>query len=41
MPQGAAGIVEGDYRSIGKTDLICVSVGGEGREFVGLSLCEI
>ncbi|KRT85660.1 hypothetical protein AMK59_441, partial [Oryctes borbonicus] len=30
MPHGMAGIVEGDYRSIGKTDLICVSVDGEG-----------
>lgn len=32
MPQGAAGIAEGDYRSIGKTDLICVSVEGEGTK---------
>lgn len=31
MPQGVAGLVEGDYRSIGKTDLICVSVEGEGK----------
>lgn len=33
MPQSAAGIVEGDYRSIGKTDLICVSTEGEGVYF--------
>lgn len=31
MPQGAAGIVEGDYRSVGKADLICVSTDGEGK----------
>lgn len=30
MPHGIAGIVEGDYRSVGKADLICVSVEGEG-----------
>lgn len=30
MGHGCAGIVEGDYRSVGKTDLICVSVEGEG-----------
>lgn len=30
LTHGAAGIVEADYRAIGKTDLICVSVEGEG-----------
>lgn len=27
---GIAGVVEGDYRSIGKSDVICVSSDGEG-----------
>lgn len=30
LGHGAAGIVEADYRGTGKTDLICVSVEGEG-----------
>lgn len=30
MSSGVAGIVDGDYRSMGKTDLICVSSEGEG-----------
>lgn len=30
MNSGLAGIVEGDYRSNGKTDLICISMEGEG-----------
>ncbi|KAG5882214.1 hypothetical protein JTB14_024725 [Gonioctena quinquepunctata] len=33
LNSGIAGIVEGDYRSIGKTDLICVSSEGEVRGF--------
>ncbi|KAK9738481.1 Ciliary BBSome complex subunit 2, N-terminal [Popillia japonica] len=33
MPHGIAGIVEGDYRSIGKADLICVSIEGEVRGY--------
>lgn len=31
LPQSIAGIIEGDYRSIGKADLICVSSEGEGN----------
>ena len=31
MPHGIAGIVEGDYRSVGKNDLICISSEGEGK----------
>lgn len=30
MACGVSGIVEGDYRSIGKSDLICISSEGEG-----------
>ncbi|XP_048518125.1 Bardet-Biedl syndrome 2 protein homolog, partial [Dendroctonus ponderosae] len=30
MPSSLAGIVEGDYRSMGRNDLICVSTEGEG-----------
>nr|CAH7736700.1 unnamed protein product [Callosobruchus chinensis] len=33
MGAGIAGIVEGDYRSVGKNDLICVSTSGEVRGF--------
>ncbi|CAG9764410.1 unnamed protein product [Ceutorhynchus assimilis] len=33
MCAGVAGIVEGDYRSMGKTDLICVSTEGEVRGY--------
>lgn len=33
LTHSAAGIVEADYRGIGKTDLICVSVEGEGTTF--------
>ncbi|CAG9855973.1 unnamed protein product [Phyllotreta striolata] len=33
MNCGLSGIVEGDYRSIGKTDLICVSSEGEVRGY--------
>nr|XP_023024753.1 Bardet-Biedl syndrome 2 protein homolog [Leptinotarsa decemlineata] len=33
LNSGVSGIVEGDYRSIGKTDLICVSSGGEVRGY--------
>ncbi|XP_030766651.1 Bardet-Biedl syndrome 2 protein homolog [Sitophilus oryzae] len=33
MGAGVAGIVEGDYRSIGKNDLICISVDGEVRGY--------
>lgn len=32
LNSGVAGIIEGDYRSIGKTDLICVSTEGEGKK---------
>lgn len=31
MAAGVAGIVGGDYRSMGKNDLICVSTEGEGE----------
>lgn len=34
LNSGVAGIVEGDYRSIGKPDLICVSTEGEGKYFL-------
>jgi hypothetical protein len=30
MTAGVAGVVEGDYRSVGKTDVICASSEGEG-----------
>lgn len=30
MASSLAGIVEGDYRSMGRNDLICVSTEGEG-----------
>ncbi|XP_022913757.2 BBSome complex member BBS2-like [Onthophagus taurus] len=33
MDHGIAGIVEGDYRSVGKNDLICVTVEGEVRGY--------
>ena len=29
MNHGVAGLVDGDYRSVGKSDLICISVEGE------------
>lgn len=31
MNAGVAGVLEGDYRSIGKADIICVSSEGEGN----------
>uniref|UniRef100_A0AAR5Q943 Bardet-Biedl syndrome 2 protein homolog n=1 Tax=Dendroctonus ponderosae TaxID=77166 RepID=A0AAR5Q943_DENPD len=33
MPSSLAGIVEGDYRSMGRNDLICVSTEGEVRGY--------
>ncbi|KAJ8927775.1 hypothetical protein NQ314_019724 [Rhamnusium bicolor] len=33
MNSGLSGIIEGDYRSIGKTDIICVSCEGEVRGY--------
>lgn len=33
MNSAAAGLVEGDYRSIGKTDIICISSEGEVRGY--------
>ncbi|CAH0550808.1 unnamed protein product [Brassicogethes aeneus] len=33
MNHGLAGVVEGDYRSNGKTDLICISVDGEVKGY--------
>lgn len=30
MQHGMAGLIEGDYRSVGKNDLISISVEGEG-----------
>ncbi|KAJ8925470.1 hypothetical protein NQ315_009304 [Exocentrus adspersus] len=33
MTTGVAGIVEGDYRSVGKTDVICVASEGEVRGY--------
>lgn len=33
LQHGTAGIAEADYRSLGKTDLICVSSDGEGAIF--------
>lgn len=32
MSSGVSGIAEGDYRSIGKADIICVASEGEGRD---------
>ena len=34
MSTGISGVVEGDYRSIGKTDIICASCEGEGKFYL-------
>lgn len=34
LSSGIAGVVEGDYRSIGKNDIICIASEGEGKQIL-------